>query len=267
MNIQEVALREPFKLDRQAKAFLAVIVVLALAMVPLAPFASLAFGALSLVVLGVVFLISLARNRRLFGPLTQAEGALAVSAAVFALGGALVVVYSILMLGAGNAMMLSHAMLPFRSGDGPRAVGNSSVWYSDADTQKTLKEELAKAGIPFELETREGKEYVTWSYKYDAAARAINEKLRQAPVSGPASTLPAGRSMSFGDPAHHKEFAEWLGRKGVKTQTVQAHGQEYLVWDEGAGDPRKLMNEFMGERAKRCKEGKKTAQAPGAPNC
>ena len=91
----------PFKLDRQAQAFLAVFIVLALAMVPLAPFASLAFGALSLVVLCVVFLIALARNRRLFGPLTQAEGALAVAAGTFALSGALVVVYAILMLGAG----------------------------------------------------------------------------------------------------------------------------------------------------------------------
>lgn len=257
---------EPFKLDRQAKVFLAVLIVLALAMVPLAPFASLAFGALSLVVLCVVFLIALARNRRLFGPLSQAEGALAVAAGTFALGGALVVVYAILMLGAGNAMMLSHAMLPFRPGDGPRPVGNSSVWYSDADTQRTLKEELAKAGIPFELETREGKEYVTWSYKHDEAARAINEKLRQAPVSSP-SGLPAGRSMSFGDPAQQKAFAEWLARKGVKTQTVQAHGQEYLVWDEGAGEPLKLMNEYMAEKAKRCKDEKKTAQAPASAKC
>lgn len=258
---------EAFRLDRQAKVFLAVLVVLALALVPLAPFASLAFAALSLVVLCVVFLIALARNRRLFGPLTPAEGALAVSSAIFAVSGALVVVYAILMLGAGNAMMLSHAMLPFRSGDGSRAVGNSSVWYSDADAQRALKEELAKAGIPFELETREGKEYVAWSYKYDEAARAINEKLRQAPVSSPGSTLPAGRSMSFGDPAHQKDFAEWLARKGMKTETVQAHGQEYLVWGEGAGDPRKLMHEFFAEKAKRCKEGKETAQAPGAPSC
>ncbi len=257
---------EPFRLDRQAKVFLAILVVLALALVPLAPFAALAFGALSLVVLCVVFLIALARNRRLFGPLTQTEGALAVAAGTFAVSGALVVVYAILMLGAGNAMMLSHAMLPFRSGEGPRG-GNSSVWYSDADTQKTLKEELAKAGIPFELETREGKEYVTWSYRHDAAARAINEKLRQTPPSSPPSPVPAGRSMSFGDPEHHKEFAGWLARKGVKTETVEAYGQQYLVWDEGAGDPRELMHEFFAEKAKRCREEKKTAQAPGAPKC
>jgi hypothetical protein len=73
--------------------------------------------------------------------------------------------------------------------------------------------------------------------------------------------------MGFGDPEHHKEFADWLARKGVKSQTVEAHGQQYLVWDEGAGDPRKLMNEFFAEKAKRCSEGKKTAQAPGAPKC
>ena len=257
---------EPFKLDRQAKAFLAVIVVLALAMVPLAPFASLAFGALSVVVLCVIFLISLARNRRLFGPLSQAQGALALSAAVFAVCGALVIAYATLMLGAGNAMMLSHAMLPFRSGDGPPAGGNSSVWYSDAETQKTLKEELAKAGIPFELETREGKEYVAWSYKYDEAARAINEKLRQAPVSSPGSTLPAGRSVRFGDPETQKQFARWLEQKGFKTEMIKAHGEEYLAWEEGAGDVRALMEEFMAERAKNCKNAK-TAQGPASAKC
>ena len=118
---------DPFKLDRQAKVFLAVLIVLALAMVPLAPFASLAFGGLSVVVLCIVFLISLARNRRPFGPLTQTEAALALAAGTFAVAGALVIAYATVMLGAGNAMMLSHAMLPFSFTDGgKRPIGSSA---------------------------------------------------------------------------------------------------------------------------------------------
>jgi len=248
---------EPFKLDRQAKVFLAVLVVLALAMVPLAPFAALAFGALSLVVLCVVFLIALARNRRLFGPLTQTEGALAVAAGTFALSGALVVVYAILMLGAGNAMMLSHAMLPFRSGDGPRPVGDRSVWYSDADKQQQLKEELAKAGIPFKVETREGKEYVKWSQQHDAAAEAIAVKLRDGP-------FPNGRQTRFQDPQMQKEFADWLTSKGVQHKTIRQQGEDWIFWDGGEN----LAHEFMTARpSKHCKNDKKTAQAPGADKC
>lgn len=247
---------EPFKLDRQAKVFLAVLIVLAIALVPLAPFASLAFGALSLVVLCVVFLIALARNRRLFGPLTQTEGALAVAAGTFALGGALVVVYAILMLGAGNAMMLSHAMLPFRSGDKPIA-GDRSVWYSDADKQQQLKRELAKAGIPFKVETREGKEYVKWSQEHDAAAEAIAVKLRDGP-------FPNGRQTRFQDPQMQKAFADWLTAKGVRHETVKQQGEDWIFWDGGEN----LAHEFMTTRpTKPCKDDKKTAQAPGAAKC
>ncbi len=256
---------EPFRLDRQAKVFLAVLIALALALIPLAPFAALAFGALSLVVLCVVFLIALARNRRVFGPLTKVEGALALSAGVFAIAGALVIAYATIMMGTGNLMMLGQAMLPFRAG--APIPGDSSVWYSDAETQKRLKEELAKAGVPFKLETREGKEYVTWAHRYDETARAINEKIREIPVASSVTGLPPGRAMSFGDAEHHKAFAAWLERKGIKTRTVDAQGKQYLVWDEGPGDPIGLMNEFMEERAKRCKEEKKTARAAGVAKC
>lgn len=257
---------EPFRLDGQAKVFLAVLIVVALALVPLAPFAALAFAALSLVVLCVVFLIALARNRRVLGPLTKAEGALALSAGVFAIAGALVIAYATIMLGTDNARFLSHVMLPFRSMDS--VPGDSSVWYSDAETQNRLKEELAKAGVPFKLKTREGKEYVTWAHRYDETAQAINKKLRDAPITSPATGLPPGRAMSFADPERQGEFAAWLERKGFKTRTVEAHGKQYLVWDGGPADPIHLMNEFMGERAKPCKDGKsKIAQALGTAKC
>jgi hypothetical protein len=227
---------EPFRLDRQAKVFLVVLVVVALAMVPLAPFMALVFGGLSLVVLCLVFLLALLRNRRAFGPLTRTEGVLALSATVFALGGALVITYATLMLGAGNAMMLGHAMLPFLPADGPRA-GDRSVWYSDADKQARLKQALAQAGIPFKVETREGKEYVKWSDQHDAAAEAIAQRLRDGP-------FPKGSQTRFQDAAMQKAFAEWLTEKGVKHETVREQGEDWLHWDGGHS----LVHEFMTSR-------------------
>lgn len=249
---------EPFRLDRQAKVFLAVLVVLALALIPLAPFAALAFGALSLVVLCIVWLIALARNRRLFGPLTQTEGALALAAGTFAVGGALVVVYSILMLGAGNAMMLSHAMLPFSFTEkGPRAIGESSRHYGDASTQQRFKEALAKAGVPFETRTREGKEFVAWSQAHNEAVEAIHKQVLDGP-------FPDGRNARFDDHALQKEFADWLTARGVKNEIVKRHGEDWVVW-EGQEN---LAHEFMTTRPTRpCKDDKKTAQAPGSAKC
>ncbi|HKX38910.1 MAG TPA: hypothetical protein VJN20_09660, partial [Burkholderiales bacterium] len=134
--------------------------------------------------------------------------------------------------------------------------------YGDAETQERFKQELARAGIPFEVESRDGKEWVGWTQDHNAAVEAIHLKVSEGP-------LPAGRSMGFGDPAHHKEFAEWLARKGVKSETVRAYGKEYLVWEEGAGEALALMNEFHAERAKKCKEEKKTARQDRGltPNC
>jgi hypothetical protein len=106
--------------------------------------------------------------------------------------------------------------------------------------------------VPFKLETREGKEYVTWPHRYEEKARNIHETLRDAPVAEPASPLPPGRAMSFSDPKHHDEFAAWLARKGIKSQTVESGGSRYLVWDDGAGEPRKLMEEFFAQRAQPC---------------
>jgi hypothetical protein len=160
------------------------------------------------------------------------------------------------MLGAGNAMMLSHAMLPFRSADKPIA-GDRSVWYSDADKQARLKAELARAGIPFKVETREGKEYVKWADQHDAAAEAIAIRLRDGP-------FPKGAQTRFQDSATQKAFVDWLTEKGVKHETVRQQGEDWLHWDGGQN----LVHEFMTTRpTKPCKNDRKTAQAPGAAKC
>lgn len=249
---------EPFRLDRQAKVFLAVLIVVALALIPLAPFAALAFAALSLVVLCVVFLIALARNRRLLGPLTKAEGALALSAGVFAVAGALVIAYATLMLGTGNAMLLSHAMLPFSfTTDGPRPIGKSSRHYGDAGMQRQFKDELAKAGIPFDVETREGREYVAWSQNHNAAVEEIDKRVSGGP-------FPSSRNARFGDAALQQEFADWLTKRGVKHETLKRDDGDWIHW-EGEED---LAHEFVTTRpSKPCQEDKKTAFAPGLGKC
>ena len=181
---------EPFRLDRQAKGFLAVIVFVAIAMVPLAPFILLAFGAVSLLVLVFVWAKSVIRNRRLLGPLSQAEGAVALSTTALAVGGVLVV--------------------------GPRPVGTSGTWYSDPAMRLQLKDELAKAGIPFTVSEQDGKEFVNWSQEHNAAVEAIREKIRSGPRSG--------GSVHFAKPETKTEFAEWLARKGVRSETITRAG-------------------------------------------
>ena len=123
--------------------------------------------------------------------------------------------------------------------------------------RQKLKDELGKAGIPFTLETREGKEYVKWSQEHNAAVEAINRKVRDGP-------LPNGRHTRFQDPATQKEFADWLAGKGIRHETVKQHGEDWIVW-EGAEN---LVHQFMTDRSARpCKNDKKTAQAPAAPKC
>jgi heme exporter protein D len=208
---------EPFRLDRQAKGFLAVIVFVAIAMVPLAPFILLAFGAVSLLVLVFVWAKSVIRNRRLLGPLSQAEGAVALSTTALAVGGVLVVGYMSVVIGTGNALSLANAMLPFSAGPkAPRPVGTSGTWYSDPAMRLQLKDELAKAGIPFTVSEQDGKEFVNWSQEHNAAVEAIREKIRSGPRSG--------GSVHFAKPETKTEFAEWLARKGVRSETITRAG-------------------------------------------
>jgi hypothetical protein len=55
-----------------------------------------------------------------------------------------------------------------------------------------------------------------------------------------------------------KEFSAWLTGKGLKHETRNAHGREYVVWD----GPDDLMHQFMRERPSVPCD--KTAAADGA---
>jgi hypothetical protein len=128
--------------------------------------------------------------------------------------------------------------------------------YSDAATQQAFKDALDKAGIPYKLETREGKEFVGWTRAQDAAAREIRKQ-----IDG--SDLPPRRSVSFGNPALEKEFAAWLDGKGLKHETKNAYGGEYIVWD----GPDDLVHQFMLERPSVPCDKTAAADAAGKKKC
>lgn len=235
---------EAFSLNRQALAFLVVIAVMVLAMVFLSPFLLFVLGALGVLLLVAVWLKAAVRGRKLIAPFGAAEGALALSALLFVVGSATVGGLMVSRLGYGESFSIFRAMLPAVSKGPP--PGSRSVHYGDPDMNERLKAELAMAGVPFTVETREGKEYVSWSAEHDAAAEAVQLKVSE-------SHLPNGRNVHFPDAALRKEFTDWLTRKGIKYEIVSSYRKPYVVWQEGVPDPTK---QFMAERGADCRKKK-----------
>ena len=238
---------EPFRLNRQAFAFLVVIAVITLLMVVLSPFLLLALGGLGVVLLIVVYLKAAVRGRAVLAPFGAAEGALALSALLFVLGGATAGGLMFARVGWSDSFSLFRAMLPIGSGPmtkGP-PVGSRMVHHSDADMNERLKKELTRAGVPFTLETREGKEYIAWSAEHNAAAEAAQTRAQ--------AVLAGGRSVHFSDATGQKRFTDWLARKGIKYEIVKARGEDYVVWEEGVPD---VMKQWVAERAEDCRKKK-----------
>jgi hypothetical protein len=130
--------------------------------------------------------------------------------------------------------------LPWPSRD--EAVGSRSVSYSDPEQQQALKNALTEAGIPYTLRQSDGKEFVAWKAEHNAAVDAIQQKLMQGP-------LPAGRTVRFPDPEHERKFVAWLDQKGFQHERVRVRGEDYIVWQEGAGN---LMDQYMTDRSRDC---------------
>ena len=226
-----------FLLDRQALAFLAAIALLTLAMVFLAPFALFALGGLGALLLLVLWLRAAIRARKVLAPFGAVEGAIALSSLLLVIGAAAVSGVMVARLGLGEAVSLGGMLLP-SVGKGP-PVGQRSVWYSDPQMQQRLKDELAKAGIPFTTRGgTDGKEYIGWSQEHDAAAEKIQEKVRGADI-------PLG--IHFGSAEFQKEFIAWLAKQNIKSEIVQRDGKDHVTWD----DPRsskEMMDAFIAAR-------------------
>jgi len=220
-----------------------VIAALAIVMVFLAPFALLALGGLSAILLVVLWLKSAVRGRRLIAPFTPAEGALALSSLILVVGAATTSGLMIARLGFGEAVSLGGAMLPMAGG--PR-VGWRSVWYSNPETQQRLKDGLAKAGVPFKTRIQEGKEYISWQPEHDAAAEKIQQEARNFDI-------PPG--IHFGSSETQKEFIAWLAKRGIKSAIVLRDGKEYVRWDD-ATEPKQMMDAFIADRPSKCPKQK-----------
>ena len=206
-------------------------------MVFLAPFALLALGGVSVLLLVAVWLRTAIRGRALIARFSAAEGALALSALLLTMGGATVAGLMIVRLGIDNAVSLGGAMLPMSAG---KSAGWRSVWYSNAGTQQRLKDGLAKAGIPFRTRMEGGKEYVSWPPEHDAAAEKVQEEARNADV-------PLG--IHFGSSEMQKEFVAWLAKRKIKSDIVRRDGQDYVTWDTPAS-AKELMDAFIADQPK-----------------
>ena len=212
------------------------------AMVFLSPFLVFFLGGLAVLLLAAVWLKAALSERRIAPSFGAAEGALALSALLFVIGGATAGGLMVARVGYGESFSLFRAMLPVSSPPSSAPRSTRAVRYPDRDTQERLKQQLATAGVPFTVEQRDGEEWIGWPAEYNAAADAVQEKVHNA--------VPNGRNVFFpNEPLRQKEFTDWLTRKGIKYDIVREHGREMIVWPEGVEDP---VRRFMAERGHNC---------------
>jgi hypothetical protein len=251
---------DPFTFTRQTIAFLGVLAVIELAIFLLFPIAIVVLAALAALLWLIVWLKTGIRARKWFWwnpvtvPLTQIEGALALSAVLLLCCGILVAGYEAIRFASGERQLLLGYVWRYLQTDPPanRPLGSHSQHYSDPAMQQEFKDELAKAGIPHSLDTREGKEYIVWKPQDNAAVEEIQRKVTD-------SLSLNGRNVSFKDPETQREFREWLVKRGIPHEVVTQHGREVVVWKDGSQD---LPRQFMNERSVRCKHDA-TASAAG----
>lgn len=278
---------------------------MAITMVFLAPFALMALGGLSVLLLAALWLKAAIRARRLAGPFGPIEGAVALSSLLLVLGAASVAGLWVARLGLGSAVEIGGMMMPFIGG-GPRP-GPSSVWYSNPEMQQGLKDGLKKAGIPFRTRMDGDKEYVSWDHEHDAAAKKVKDALHAGPspassvsYSNPQTqqrlkdelaragipfttdsregreyvnwsrehnaaaqkiqeTLHGPRGIHFGSAQSQKDFVEWLAKRKIKSAIVRHEGNDYVTWDDPR-QPKEMMDAFIAARPSKCGPDKAKAK-------
>jgi hypothetical protein len=237
---------DPFTATRQTIAFLGFLAVLELAIVLVFPAVSVLLGAVAVVLLAFVWMKAGIRTRKWLWwnpvavPLSQFEGAIALSAALMFAAGIFVTGYEAIRFASGERDLLTgYAFRHLRPGpETSRPVSTRAVSYSDPGMQQRLKDELAKAGIPYALEVTDGQEFIKWSAEHNAAVEDIQRRRVDAMFSGK-------HNASFPDPALRQEFTDWLTRRGIPFEIVTSSGKEFVVWDRGPDD---LVRQFMESR-------------------
>ena len=242
-----------FNITRQTITFLVLLAVLELAIVLVFPLVSVLFGAFAVLLVALVWVKAGIRTRKwlwwnpIAVPLTQVEGTIALSAVLFFSAGVLVTGYEAIRFASGEKNVLTGYAFRhmLRSPPSP-PLGSRSSSYSDPAMQQRLKDELAKAGIPYALDVTDGKEFIKWPVEHNAAVEDIKRRRVDTLFSD-------NRNALFPDPALREEFTAWLRGRGIPYEIVNSRDGEFVVWEKGPND---LVRQFM--------EGRSTDCAPGA---
>jgi hypothetical protein len=259
---------DPFTFNRQTLAFLGILAVLELLMVLVFPVLAIVSAVIAFFLMVFVWLKAGIRTRKWLWwnpgsvPLTQAEGAIAASSALLFACGLLVAGIEAARYASGERTLLVGYALRHTLGqskpDVPaKPVGMRGTHYSDPDMQMELKAELFRAGIPFKVETTDGKEFVKWAHEHDAAVEEIQRKVRDASPR-------TGRSVHFDKAATQQEFKAWLAKRGIAYETTTRGGKEYVVWKDGSPE---LAIEFLKEQHMPCPRDTAAAGSTGQAGC
>lgn len=242
-----------FSFTRQTTVFVAILAAFELAALLVFPLIAVAFGALAMLLLVIVWAKAGMRTRKWLWwnpasvPLTQAEGAIAIAAALLVSVAVFLTGYEAIRFASGERDMLTGFAFRHMVSRDPssRPVSTRSTSYSDPAGQKRLKDGLDKAGIPYVLEFEDGKEFIKWSQEHDAAV----EQIRRTRVD---NLFSGGRNASFPDLALREAFTDWLKQRGIPYEIVQSSEREFVVWEEG---PEDLVRQFMESRSEDCPQG------------
>jgi len=246
---------DAFTFNRQTLAFLGILAVLELLMVLVFPVLAIVSAVVAFILMVFVWLKAGIRTRKWLWwdlgnvPLTQVEGAIAVSSALLFGCGVLVGGIEAVRYASGERTLLAgyafRHMLRESKPDVPtKPVGMRGTHYSSPDMQMALKADLLKAGIPFKVETTDGKEFVLWAPEHDAAVEKIQRRVHESPS-------PTGHSVHFDKPETREAFKMWLLKQRIPFEIVEMRGKEYVTWKEG---PKELAMQFLKEHYRPCPE-------------
>lgn len=268
MTTPVIASTDPFSFTRATAVFLGMLAAFELAAILVFPLIAVFFAVLAGPLLAAVWIKAGMRTRKWLWwnpaavPLTQAEGACAVSAALLLAVGILLTGYEAVRFASATGdrdFLTGYAFRYMTRREGPsRPLGMRGSSYSDPATQQRFKDELTKGGIPFVLMVDDGKEFVHWRSEHDAAVEGIKRKRIDR-------TFSDGRNAAFPDPALQQEFTDWLTQRGVPYEIVGSGGRDYVVWDTGPTD---LVRQFMEGRSVDCPgAGPRASAKAGDPRC
>ncbi|MBC8118599.1 MAG: hypothetical protein H7X75_03345 [Burkholderiaceae bacterium] len=247
----------PNHTSRRSRSAFAYVLALAIVCVALLLFAPVALPFLGAIASAIMFFIwfkaGVRTGRWLWlrprSVLAEGEGAAWIAASV-------VLTFGVIALASGTLLArFDGASFPTAVGTTSSEPGTKSVTYAEPGMQEAVKRALDAASVPYRVESREGKEWISWRPTDNESAERVIQKL----VGGP---LASGRNISFSDRVIEAAFAEWLSKRGVPHQRVMSHGKPFITW-QGDETSDTLIEAFHRDRVEsqqaRLKDCAKTA--------